>query len=54
MNQRVRIRSDAATTHCVSVGSSPPSWLKIFTKIGTRNISIPISTSVAKIRTMTG
>ena len=38
----------------VSVGSWPFSDAKIFTKIGTRNISIPISTSVAKIRTIVG
>ncbi len=45
---------DAFTTHCVSVGSSPPSWEKILTKTGTRNISIPIRTRVAKIRTIVG
>ena len=47
-------RSDAVTTYWVSVGSWPPSWLKIFTKTGTRNMSIPTSTSVAKISTIVG
>ena len=45
---------DALTTHCVSTGSSPPRSAKIFTKIGTRNMSIPIRTRVAKIRTIVG
>ena len=42
------------TTICVSIGRSPPSWLKMFTKIGTRNRSMPISTSVANASTMIG
>ena len=45
---------DAVTTYCVSVGSWPPSSWKIFTKIGTRNISIPANTSVAKMSTIVG
>ena len=45
---------DACTTYCVSVGSWPPSWSKILTKTGTRNISIPVSTSVAKTSTIVG
>ena len=47
-------RFDAFTTHCVSVGSWPPSCEKMLTKTGTRNISIPIRTRVAKIRTIVG
>ena len=38
----------------MSVGSWPFSDAKILTKIGTRNMSIPISTSVAKINTIVG
>src|SRR6476646_11804293 len=38
MNQYDRMKSDACTTYCVSVGSEPPSSSKILTKIGTRNI----------------
>ena len=45
---------EACTTHCVSVGSSPPSCAKIFTKTGTRKSSIPTSTRVAKISTIVG
>ena len=36
------------STYCVSVGSSPPSESKTLTNTGTRNISIPTRTSVAK------
>ena len=50
----LRSRFDTATTYAVSVGSCPFSDAKILTKIGTRNISIPISTSVAKISTIVG
>ena len=54
MYQWLRSWSEAATTHCVRVGSSPFSWAKIFTKTGTRNISRPIRTRVAKISTIVG
>ena len=54
MNQSCRSRFDACMTYCVRVGSCPLSWAKIFTKIGTRNISIPIRTRVAKIITIVG
>ena len=47
-------RSDAVTTYCVSVGSWPPRLAKIFTKTGTRNMSIPQRTSVAKNSTIVG
>ena len=30
-------RSQSSESHCVSVGSCPLSWAKIFTKTGTRN-----------------
>ena len=43
-----------ARTQRVSEGSCPLSWAKILTKTGTRNISIPISTSVAKESTTVG
>ena len=54
MNQWCRSWFDAATTICVSFGSSPLSWAKMFTKTGTRNISRPIRTRVAKISTIVG
>ncbi len=54
MYQSARMMFDAFTTYWVSVGSWPPSCAKIFTKIGTRNISIPIRTRVAKISTIVG
>ena len=54
MNQWWRSWSEALTTHCVSVGSWPFSWAKMFTKTGTRNISRPIRTRVAKIITIVG
>ncbi len=54
MNQWWRSWSDAVTTYCVSVGSCPLSWAKIFTKTGTRNIRRPIRTRVAKISTIIG
>ena len=54
MNQYARRKSDPYMTYCVSVGSWPPSCLKMFTKTGTRNISIPMSTQVAKISTIVG
>ena len=50
----LRRRFDTLTTYAVSVGSWPFSDAKIFTKTGTRNISIPISTSVAKMSTIVG
>ena len=45
---------EAFTTYWVSVGRSPPRSAKIFTKTGTRNISIPIRTSVANTSTIVG
>ena len=45
---------DPLTTICVSIGRSPPSWSKIPTKIGTRNMSMPMRTSVAKAMTISG
>ena len=47
-------RFDALTTYCVSVGSWPLSCLKMPSKIGTRNSSMPMSTSVAKMSTIVG
>ncbi len=41
-------------TYWVSVGSSPPSSSKMLTKTGTRNISIPVITSVANTSTTLG
>ena len=49
-----RKKFDACRTYWVSVGRSPPSWSKILTKIGTRNISIPVITSVANVSTTPG
>ena len=54
MNQYARSPFEASCTYCVSIGSSPPSWSKIFTKTGTRNISIPTRTSVANVSTTVG
>ena len=42
------------TTIWVIVGSCPFRLWKIFTKIGTRNISMPIRTSVANVSTTVG
>ncbi len=38
----------------VGSGSSPPSWVNIFSKIGTMNSSTPVTIRPAKISTMTG
>ena len=54
MYHLLRTMSEAPTTTFVMSGSSPPSWAKMFTKIGTRNRSIPIRTSVANASTMSG
>ncbi len=45
---------DALTTYRVSVGSWPLSVLKMPSKIGTRNMSMPMRTSVAKMSTIVG
>src|ERR1700730_8568216 len=50
----VRRRFDTLTAYAVSVGSWPFNDAKIFTNTGTRNMSIPISTSVAKMSTIVG
>ena len=54
MNQYPRRAFDAMSTYWVSFGRSPPSESKILTKIGTRNISIPVITSVANVSTTLG
>ena len=48
------MKSEALTTHCVSVGSLPPSVRKTLVKNGTRKSNMPVRTSVAKINTMIG
>jgi hypothetical protein len=54
MNQVALMKFDAASTAFVSVGRSPPSCAKMFTKTGTRKSSIPTRTRVAKISTIVG
>ena len=50
MNPSLRSMFEAKSTYCGGgVGSVPWSWLKILMKTGTMNISITISTIVAKI-----
>ena len=48
------MKFEALTTHCVSVGSLPPRVRKTLLKNGTRKSSMPVSTRVAKIRTIVG
>jgi len=54
MNQYPFMMSEAATMILVRIGSSPSRSLKMSSKIGTRNISIPASTRNAKQRTRVG
>ena len=54
MNQVALMKFEQASTPCVSVGRSPPSWAKMLTKTGTRKSSIPTRTRVAKMSTIVG
>ena len=54
MNQVALMKFEQASTAFVSVGRSPPSCAKMFTKTGTRKSSIPTRTRVAKINTIVG